>query len=262
MKKIFHKNSKSAAFTLAEVLITLSILGVVAAIMIPSTMQKVTDKQTITAVKRAYSMFDNAFQMMNVIEGKPYTWQFPNPDAQDDAENTTYFAKKLSGYLNVRKFCGAARGCISYGHTCNGVHQCYKTLSDGSTGAQNYTEATNNGKFVLQNGMTVNINLSKLQKRIDEIEQYQTDKNHTPMGSIRVDINGSNGPNRNGYDVFYFWYNNDGLMSLDNDKITFYQASYCDKSATELPYAGRSCAKWIIKHNNMDYKYRDVSAEW
>ena len=25
---------------------------------------------------------------------------------------------------------------------------------------------------------------------------------------------------------------------------------------------GASCAVWIIRHNNLDYKYRDVSAEW
>ena len=56
------KYKREFAFTLAEVLITLSILGVVAAIMLPSTMQKVTDRQTVTAVKRAYSMLDNALQ--------------------------------------------------------------------------------------------------------------------------------------------------------------------------------------------------------
>ena len=26
--------------------------------------------------------------------------------------------------------------------------------------------------------------------------------------------------------------------------------------------SGKSCSTWIIKHNNMDYKYRDVDAEW
>ena len=187
------------AFTLAEVLITLSILGVVAAIMIPGTMQRVTDRQTVTAVKRAYSIFDNAFGMMSVIEGKPYTWQFPNPNTQDDAENTTYFAKKLSSYLNVRKFCGAKNGCINYGHVCNSGsnHKCYKTISGSISGTNNYTEATHNGKFVLNNGMTVNIHLSRLKAQIDEIERYSTDKNHVPMGYIRVDINGSKGPNRN-----------------------------------------------------------------
>ena len=44
---------KIKCFTLAEVLITLTILGVVAAIIIPSTVKRVTDKQTVTAVKKS-----------------------------------------------------------------------------------------------------------------------------------------------------------------------------------------------------------------
>ena len=59
---IGHRFARPSAFTLAEVLITLSILGVVAAIMIPGTVQRVTDRQTVTAVKRAYSIIDNAPQ--------------------------------------------------------------------------------------------------------------------------------------------------------------------------------------------------------
>ena len=48
---------KKAAFTLAEVLITLGIIGVVAALTIPSLIQKYQDKQFKTAYKKAYSDF-------------------------------------------------------------------------------------------------------------------------------------------------------------------------------------------------------------
>ena len=43
------------AFTLAEVLITLSILGVVAAISIPSIVHKYKNRLTITKLQKAYS---------------------------------------------------------------------------------------------------------------------------------------------------------------------------------------------------------------
>ena len=45
------------AFTLAEVLITLTILGVVAAIAVPNLIRNYQDKVTVTQVKKAYSMY-------------------------------------------------------------------------------------------------------------------------------------------------------------------------------------------------------------
>lgn len=38
----------------------------------------------------------------------------------------------------------------------------------------------------------------------------------------------------------------------------------CNKANTSVNkhLRGVSCAEWIIKHNNMDYKYKDVSSEW
>ena len=93
---------KLIAFTLAEVLVTLSILGVVAAIMIPSIMQKVTDRQTVTAVKRAWSILDNALQQMYIIDGQPYTWNWPN-GGSDKENNFSFFAEKFSKYLSIQK---------------------------------------------------------------------------------------------------------------------------------------------------------------
>ena len=42
------------AFTLAEVLITLGIIGVVAAMTIPTLMQKYYEKQTVAKLKETY----------------------------------------------------------------------------------------------------------------------------------------------------------------------------------------------------------------
>lgn len=53
---------KQKAFTLAEVLITLGIIGVVAAMTIPTLIGKYQEKQFKTAYKKAYSEFSRAFQ--------------------------------------------------------------------------------------------------------------------------------------------------------------------------------------------------------
>lgn len=52
---------KFTAFTLAEVLITLGIIGVVAAMTIPTLMNKTQDREFKTAYKKAYSDLSQAF---------------------------------------------------------------------------------------------------------------------------------------------------------------------------------------------------------
>jgi prepilin-type N-terminal cleavage/methylation domain-containing protein len=58
-KKLFNP-----AFTLAEVLITLGIIGVVAAMTIPTLMAKINERQTVTKVKKAYSSLSNAMRIL------------------------------------------------------------------------------------------------------------------------------------------------------------------------------------------------------
>ncbi len=54
-----YKYTKHTAFTLAEVLITLSILGVVAAMTIPSLVNRHADMAALTKVKKAVSVYEN-----------------------------------------------------------------------------------------------------------------------------------------------------------------------------------------------------------
>ena len=51
---------KKAAFTLAEVLITLGIIGVVTAMTLPAVINKINDRQNIAALKKIYSVMSQA----------------------------------------------------------------------------------------------------------------------------------------------------------------------------------------------------------
>ncbi len=55
---------RKCAFTLPEVLITLGIIGVVAAITMPVIISKIQDRQNITKWKKAYSTVSNAFNLI------------------------------------------------------------------------------------------------------------------------------------------------------------------------------------------------------
>ena len=54
------KKNKKAAFTLAEVLITLGIIGVVAAMTLPSLIQERTNKALYVALWKNYSVMQQA----------------------------------------------------------------------------------------------------------------------------------------------------------------------------------------------------------
>ena len=59
-------------FTLAEVLITLGIIGVVAAITIPNLMTHFQQEQTVTKLKKAYSVI---IKLINAVtRGDNYIW--------------------------------------------------------------------------------------------------------------------------------------------------------------------------------------------
>src|SRR5574344_1279612 len=59
-----EKTKKSLAFTLAEVLIVLGIIGIVAALTIPTLMANVQKQQYVTALKKFYSTQSEGFARM------------------------------------------------------------------------------------------------------------------------------------------------------------------------------------------------------
>ena len=62
------------AFTLAEVLITLSIIGVVAAMTVPNLMSNFEKQKTIVGLKKAYSEFIQVVDRARSQHGDCNTW--------------------------------------------------------------------------------------------------------------------------------------------------------------------------------------------
>ena len=230
--KGFWRFLKSPAFTLAEVLITLMILGTIAVLVIPSAIQKANDRATVVQVKKAHSMLSRATALA-VSENGPFNnWDWPDTNPPNTQPNHKYLAETLSKYLSVQKYCtnGKAAPCW------NGYSP--KNL----IGTQNANIGINIEPAVqLSNGMSIAFTKQTL-----------------TWGSLIVDINGGV-PERLGYDVFVFRINNNGTISALYSGSGFKNDCNITKDTSD---SGRSCLDWIIRHGNMDYKYRDVSAEW
>ena len=89
-------NSSKIAFTLAEVLITLGIIGVVAAMTMPSLVANYEKKRTATAVKKAYSELSQALKLAEVDYGDMEYWDYP--DGSDVEENKAFVNRYITPY--------------------------------------------------------------------------------------------------------------------------------------------------------------------
>lgn len=79
-KKFVSGQAARLGFTLAEVLITLGIIGVVAALTLPALIQNYQKKATATSVKKAYSELNQVIQMAKADYGDPSGWDYYEQD--------------------------------------------------------------------------------------------------------------------------------------------------------------------------------------
>jgi prepilin-type N-terminal cleavage/methylation domain-containing protein len=216
VKKI--KISKNYGFTLAEVLITLAIIGVVAALTIPSVVRNYQKTQTVTQLKKVYSALANTTNLAIADEGPVEGWVI---DSGTDGSKA--FAEKyLIPYLKVSKDCGTqTTGECQFKAT---------SLSKQSTSTLDSTHA----RFYLADGTLIAVRVF--------IEPIYAD--------VRVDLNGQKGPNRYGRDVFLFnyrIYNKAGFgphcaTTESRDTLLGDSASRCNKNQS-----GLCCATLIMK---------------
>ena len=104
-------NIRRAAFTLAEVLITLGIIGIVAAMTIPTLIANYQKKQTVSKLKQTYSIISQALTMAQAEHGDTTTWDVagiygtPTNDPNFNSRETLakFVTKYFIPYLKVSK---------------------------------------------------------------------------------------------------------------------------------------------------------------
>ena len=95
---------KKAAFTLAEVLITLGIIGIIAAMTLPMLIASYKKQEVEVRLKKFYSTFSNALLLSVAENGEMEYWDFPTK--QNSGEQITTFVNKyLFPYFTGIKEC-------------------------------------------------------------------------------------------------------------------------------------------------------------
>ena len=117
--------NKKSGFTLAEVLVTLMIIGVIAAMTIPSLMQSTAQQEYKTALKKAVSMLNQAITMNYALDGI---------DASDDDYIDTGVYHLFTRRLNIME---ADAGNSKF-YTADGMH--FTMMAGGNSGCSNASE--------------------------------------------------------------------------------------------------------------------------
>ena len=163
---------------MAEVLITLGIIGIVAAITLPTLIGNHQKKQTALQLKKFYSIMSQAILRAEADYESFEYWDFGNNN------NTIEFAKRyFVPYLNIIKTYEPRTFPADLEYSCLNGNNCNA-----------YGDIENNPKFVLIDGTMIT--------SFDYATGGAASKN--PIINIIVDLNGFKKPNKFGRDVFMF----------------------------------------------------------
>ena len=237
-----HFSRKRTAFTLAEVLITLGIIGVVAALTLPVIISDVKNSQLEAGLKKAYSVLGQALNMYQAENGERIV--------AGDATNRRMIKSYLMQYIKSAKDCGFGgsdnkegleKACLPNNYTgidgdFNGSAK-YETYNGKSSIALDYFD---DGQFVTPDGMLILIENSGGQWFGDQV-------------FISVDVNGYNKkPNRLGQDLFMFQIDKNGALLPMGAKDTKYYSisdAYCSNTSTNS-MNGAGCTNLALMDKN------------
>lgn len=212
---------KLGGFTLAEVLITLGIIGVVAAMTLPTVINNVRNKQLETAFKKSYTILSQVMVQLN-------------HEAGVYLDETQYQSTRIFKKVMLEKF--GAISCLETDRKHN--MNCFDTenenpYKDYSGKNKAWSSWYDDGQFVTPDGMTFMLQNS----------------NMTVPGSnwpllVSVDVNGYNkNPNKWGHDMFTFQLTKGKLIPMGAHD-SFYPfdkyPNYCNSKRGEIRN-GLSC---------------------
>ena len=202
------------AFTLAEVLITLGIIGVVATATLPTVIQNYQKQNVVSKLKNAYTILNQALKLSEVDNSEYMYWD-DNLDAPD------YFDKYWKPYLKIVKICQTYLDC---GYSTNRPFYKIDGTPEGTTLVYPQSRTT----FILSNGILVVMMI-----KAGDNMSYKTN-------TVVIDINASNPPNKLGKDVFRFVRNEKGLLYPEKYDLSENEIS------NECNSAGYSCGAKIM----------------
>ena len=223
-------------FTLAEVLITLGIIGIVAAMTMPNLIFDYKTKTTVSILKKNATILAQAFSLAVAENGDLPNWG----TLARDKESIEIVVNKIKPYLKILDDCGT--------DVCN-------NYSDGIT----YLNNIKNETFNFTKDYHYKLRLADGTALVFAVVS-SCSPNQRNCLDIYMDINGKQAPNTLGIDVFYFTIADNGKLTVGgivgaNPKDSGWES--CNNHAQ-----GWNCSAWVFYKENMDYLKCADKLEW
>ena len=183
------------SMTLAEVLITLGIIGVVAAITLPTLINNYQNTQYVTSLKKAYTEFNEVLKEMSADAGCVNDLQCSG--LFDTGTTTQSLGDEFVKYVKVIKNCGT-----------NIMQECQSATTNRNYDGTGIDEDWH-GYYKVRTADGMSIFISNYRNNCSAdwsttILGYMTQV----CGEILVDLNGPKKPNNVGRDFFVFYITN------------------------------------------------------
>lgn len=190
MSNFIFNTKNNVGFTLAEVLITLGIIGVVAAMTIPTLINKTNDIEFKSKLKKEYSTISQVQELLALDNGGDYTASISQ--CGKTAAAATCYKDVWKTKLNWVKECagGAAFGADA----CFPAIADIKTL-DGIAAPDSYLDVSIRSGLILSDGTSL------IFYSYDGVTVWHI---YYPWGFITIDVNGFSKPNTWGKDIYGF----------------------------------------------------------
>ena len=214
------------AFTLAETLAVVGIIGVIAALTLPNLNQSTGNKETVVKLQKLYSDLNNAYGQAIAVYGPIHKWP-------KDGNQSVVFSDRILDFMKNTKYCPPQNT------------ECWQGSSDLPT-------------FITADGSAFMI-WADFTCSAAGTEEYSP-INDLTCGSIPVDIDGPNkGKNVKGEDKFEFTIlKRSGIMPRGGQN-DFYTQGDKIKNCFSGRWAG--CTGWVIETGNMDYLKADSNGK-
>ena len=207
--------TKQFAFTLAETLIVMGIIGVVAALTLPNLNSSTGEKEKVAKVKKIYQNLNDAFGRAEAVYGPFDEWCA----GYSGSCRSRHFERMLE-FMKVSKKCDSVTSC---------------TITIDQNGSCGFGATYSRGA-ILADGSTI---------------VFSGDSTDYTSGWFRFDIDGTQkGANKQGYDVFSFDVDHENGVHVVTPTS---DSSYVTYDSREKFFYDKSATAWIINFGNMDY---------
>ena len=220
---------KILAFTLAEVLLSMTIIGIIAALTIPTLKKSTDSKEFLAGAQKSYATIAQTTTLLETENGPLQFWRWSSDTAIGDM-----YANKMNTVQNCQK----GGGCFKAD---------YQTYTLGGSTGSNYNGGSTY-TFATADGMVwIYEKVGTYNRQTRKCSGSEGNYIKNTCGVFRVDTNGSDEPNTIGVDLVCFQIRADGVYPCGGGE----DATEID--CTENASSGWGCSAKMIRESNLDW---------